>query len=139
MRDLFTKDLGWKLFSLFLAAAIWLTVNRILHEASVTVPDSSARTVIYDNQPVGVVSAAADVRAYRVMPTTVKVTVTGPAAAMNTLQANDIHVTVNISGASLISGRLLPVEISTPPNVAVASIEPDKVLVIVPTLPEKKP
>jgi len=139
MRDLFTKDIGWKLFSLFLAAAIWLTVNRILHETNVPTPDSSVRTVIYDNQPVNLVSAMADVRAYHVMPTTVRVTVIGPAGAMNTLQANDLHVTVNIPAASLLNGRLLPVEISTPPNVAVASIEPDKVLVIVPTVPDKKP
>ena len=139
MRDLFTKDIGWKLFSLFLAAAIWLTVNRILHETCAPAPDSTIRTVIYDNQPVSVVSATADVRTYHVMPTTVKVTVVGPAAVMNTLQANDLHVTVNIPAASLLSGRLLQVEISTPPNVAVASIDPDKVLVIVPTVPEKKP
>jgi YbbR domain-containing protein len=139
MRDLFTKDIGWKLFSLLLAAAIWLTVNRILHETSVPAPDSSVHTVIYDNQPVSLVSAMADVHGYHVMPTTVRVTVIGPAAAMNTLQANDLHVTVNIPAASLLSGRLLPVEISTPPNVAVASIEPDKVLVIVPTVPDKKP
>jgi len=139
MRDLFTKDLGWKLFSLFLAAAIWLTVNRILHETSAQVPDSAIRTVIYDNQPVSVVSATADVHGYHVMPTTVKVTVVGPAVVMNTLQANDLHVTVNIPAASLLSGRMFQVEISTPPNVAVASIEPDKVLVIVPTVPDKKP
>jgi YbbR domain-containing protein len=139
MRDLFTKDVGWKLFSLFLAAAIWLTVNRILHETSVPAPDSTIRTVIYDNQPVSVVSATADVRGYHVMPTTVKVTVVGPAAVMNTLQANDLHVTVNIPAANLLSTRLLQVEISTPPNVAVASIDPEKVLVIVPTVPDKKP
>ncbi|HEV2693374.1 MAG TPA: hypothetical protein VG347_10810 [Verrucomicrobiae bacterium] len=139
MRDLFTKDLGWKLFSLFLAAAIWFTVNRILHEASQPVTATSGTPVTYGNLPVAVVCATADVRDFRVLPTTVKVTVVGPSAVMETLQANDLHITVNVPAASLLSGRLLPVEISTPPNVAVASIEPDKVLVIIPTLPEKKP
>jgi YbbR domain-containing protein len=139
MRDLFTKDLGWKLFSLFLAAAIWLTVNRILHEAYVPPTTSSGSPVTYGNLPVTVVSALADVRAFHIAPMTVKVTVTGPASVMNTLQADQLHATVNVSGASLLRGQLLPVEISTPPNVAVASIEPDKVLVIVPIVPDKKP
>ncbi len=139
MRDLFTKDLGWKLFSLFLAAAIWFTVNRILHETSQPVTSTYGNPVTYGNLPVSVLSAAADVRAFHVLPATVKVTVTGPQAVMSTLQANDLHVTVNVPGASLLSGQFLPVEISTPPNVAVASIEPDKVLVIIPPVPEKKP
>jgi len=136
MRDLFTKDLGWKLFSLFLAAAIWLTVNRILQPP---VPDTSVLTVTYDNQPVMVVSALADVRAFHITPATVKVTVTGPASVMSKLQADEVHAHVNLTGASLTHGQLLPVEISGPPKVAVASIEPDKVLVIIPTLPEKQP
>ena len=139
MRDLFTKDVGWKLFSLFLAAAIWLTVNRILHETNVPAASTSGTPVTYGNLPITVVSALADVRAFHLAPTTVKVTVTGPAAVMNTLQADQLHATVNVPAAGLLSGRLLLVEISTPPNVAVASIEPDKVLVIVPTMPEKKP
>jgi YbbR domain-containing protein len=139
MRDIFFKDIGWKLFSLLLAAAIWFTVHRILHEAVTALPDETVRTVTYDNLPVTPVSMTADVHAYSVAPASVKIAVTGPDSAMNTLQANEIHATANITGASLTHGQLVPVEISLPAKVAVVSIEPDKVLVVVPPAPQKNP
>ncbi len=138
MRDLFTKDLGWKIFSLFLAAAIWFTVNTVLHESAVPVPDTSFKTITYDNLSVAVVAATADVRAYHVAPVTVKVTVTGPATAMKTLQAGELRATVNVTGASFANGLILPVEISLPPKVAIVAIEPDRVLVTPPIAPGKK-
>lgn len=139
MRDLLTKDLGWKVFSLLLAAAIWLTVNRILHEAIIPSAAVNGSPVTYGNLPVTLVSSTADVRAFHVAPMTLKVTVTGPASVMNTLQADQLHATATVSGASLTHGQLVPVEISLPPRVAIVSIEPDKVLVIVPNPPDKKP
>jgi YbbR domain-containing protein len=139
MRDLFTKDIGWKLFSLVLAAAIWLTVHRILNETNGVAPEVGGTTVTYDNLPITAVSATADVRDFHIAPNTVKVVVTGPASAMNTLQADQLHASVNIAGASLTHGLILPVEISLPSQVAVVSIYPEKVLVIIPVPPEKKP
>jgi YbbR-like protein len=138
MRDLFFKDLGWKLFSLFLAAAIWFTVHRILHEAAIPQPDTSASAVTYDNLPIAIVSASADVRDFRVVPLAVKVTVTGTAESIKTLQASQVHAVVNLTGASLGRDPHLPVEISAPTNVAIVSITPPRVLVILPPAPPKK-
>ena len=53
MRDWVTKDLGWKLFSLFLAVGIWLTVHKIYEE-----PKAATGPVTFGNLPVLVVSAA---------------------------------------------------------------------------------
>lgn len=139
MRDFFTKDLSWKLFSLFLAMAVWFTANRILHESVVLAPDANIRTVTYDNLPVTVVSATSDVRAFLAVPTAVKVVVSGPVAAMNSLRASELHAIVNVTGANLERGALLPVEISSPANVAVTIIEPDRVLITPPVPTESKP
>ena len=139
MRDFFTKDLGWKLFSLFIAAAIWFTVNGILHESAMPAPDANVKTITYDNLSVTVVSATADVHAYRATPATVKVTVTGPAAAMKTLQAGELHPTVNVTAASVAIGLIMPVEISAPAKVTIVSVEPDRVLVSPPAVTGKKP
>src|ERR1019366_5515749 len=105
----------------FLAAAIWFTVNRILHETSVPQPDRTASTLTYDNLPIAIVSAAADVRNFRVTPLAVKVTVTGPAESMRTLQVGQIHAVVNLTGTALDRDQHLPVEISAPTNVTVIS------------------
>ena len=132
MRDFFLKDLGWKIFSLLLATALWFTANRILHESSVPPSDSSLVPITFGSLPVKVVSTEANVHEFHVAPATVKVTVIGPATTMNTLQADDIHATVNLIGASLSQSMVLPVEISLPPKIAITSLEPNRVLVTPP-------
>ena len=136
MRDLFIKDWGWKLLSLILAAGIWLTVHKIIDPKN-TDASAAGSTFTYDNLPVTVVSAVADVHGCRVIPAAVKVTVSGPSNIMNTLQIGQVHAVVNLTSTNLAGDSHLPVEISAPPNVTVTGIDPTIVLVIVPPAPAK--
>jgi YbbR domain-containing protein len=139
MRDWVTKDLGWKLFSLFLAVSIWLTVHKIYEEPKAASGPAAGNTVTFGNLPVRVVSAAADVRNFRVAPLTVKVTVSGSAEDMARLQADQVHAVVNLTDIGPERDLHLPVDVSAPPGVTLVSVAPTKVGVIVPPSPNKKP
>jgi YbbR domain-containing protein len=127
MRDWLTKDIGWKIFSVILAIVIWVTVHKIYEEPGAAT--SRARENTYGDLPVLVVSESADVHDFRVAPATVSVTVSGPPEAMSTLQANEIRATVDLTTGKELRRK---VEISTPPNVTLVSVEPSHVGVIVP-------
>jgi YbbR domain-containing protein len=139
MRDWVTKDLGWKLFSLFLAVAIWLTVHKIYEEPGAVAGLAGGKTVTFGNLPVRVVSAAADVRYFRVAPLTVKVTVSGSAEDLAELQAGQVHAAVILTDIGPERDLHLPVDVSAPPGVTLVSVDPPKVGVIVPPPPNKKP
>ena len=139
MRDWFTKDFGWKLISLFLAVAIWLTVHKIYEEPSAASGLAGGNTVTFGNLPVLVVSATADVRDFRAARLTVKVTVSGSAEDIAKLQADQVHAVVNLTDIGPERDLHLPVEVSAPPGVTLVSVDPPKVGVIIPPPPEKKP
>ena len=52
MRDWITKDIGWKVFSVILAVAIWLTVHKIYEEPRTAAASIAGSTVTYGNLPV---------------------------------------------------------------------------------------
>jgi YbbR domain-containing protein len=133
MHDWLTKDVGWKIFSVFLALVIWLTVHRIYEEPGAAT--SRARENTYSDLPVLIVSESADVHDFRVVPGTVSVTVSGSPEAMSTLQANEIRATVDLTTGKELRRK---VEISTPPNVTLVSINPSHVTVILPSPPKIK-
>lgn len=139
MRDWFTKDLSWKLFSVFLALTIWLTVHKIREAPDLSDEMTPGTTLTYGNLPVEIVSAMADVHDYRVVPAALIVKVSGPPKVMAVLQANEIHAIVNLTG--ILPGRnpKWPVLVSTPPGVTLISVDPPEVGVIIPPKPETQP
>jgi YbbR domain-containing protein len=128
MRNLLLKDLGWKLFSLFLATAIWLTVHKINDESEVVPAAFTGDRVTFD-LPVLIVSRASDVRDFRVEPGTVSVTVAAPPEVIATLEGSEIRPLVDLSdiaGAKDLSRR---VEVSAPAGVTLVSVDPTNVVV----------
>jgi YbbR domain-containing protein len=133
MHDWLTKDLGWKVFSLFLAVIVWLTVYKIREEPEILAAAGIENT--YGNLPVHLLSATTDVHNYRIDPDTVVVTVSGPPKTMAVLQANQIHAMVNLTNIESSPDLYLPVEVSTPAGVTLMSVEPAEVRLIVPLAP----
>jgi hypothetical protein len=141
MRDWFIKDLGWKLFSILLALAIWLTVHKILEESApppiITPPlPPSPVAMTFTNLPVLIVSAAADVREFHVTPNAVTVTVSGQPEIMAALQADQVHALVDLTDIEAARNLHRRVDISTPTGVTLVNVDPVEVNVVIP--PQRK-
>jgi YbbR domain-containing protein len=137
MRDLLFKDFGWKLFSLLLAAGIWLTVHRILLESPEPATPGGTSSLTYGNLPVLIVAAAADVHLYRVAPNMVSITVRGSPDAIAVLQANQIRATVDLTDVESAGELKRRVDVSVPSGITLVSIDPPKVGIIIPPSPAK--
>jgi YbbR domain-containing protein len=132
MRDWFTKDFGWKIFSVILAVIIWLTVHKIYEEPRASAASIPGDTVTYGDLPVLVVSTAADVHDFRVNPGTVSVTVSGSPAAIAVLQANQIRAVVDLTDIESARDLKRRVDVSVPSGVTLISVDPSRVGVIAP-------
>ena len=137
LRDLLTKDWGWKLFSLLLAVAIWLTVHKIIDEPKNSEATAAGNPVTYHNLTVLIVSRTADVHLHRAIPRTVSVTVSGPPDVIAVLQANEIRATVDITEGDSVQDLKWRVDVSVPTGVKLVNIDPPRVGVIIPPISAK--
>jgi len=133
LRDIVIKDVGWKLFSLVLATVIWFTVSR--EPAKPGNPGNPLAVSLprtFTNLPVVVMSSAADVRAFKVKPDTVRVTVSGRREIVDLLLERDIRVTVDLTGIESARGLQARVTVAVPPGVTFIAAKPPEVDVVVP-------
>lgn len=131
MRKWLTKDFWWKLFSVFLAVVVWITIHKYRQESYQ--PGAGGVENIYGDLPIHIVSASADVRDYRVAPATVSVTVSGSKNVMGILQANQIHAFVDLTDLAPDSkDSRRTVQVTTPMGVTLVSVEPSRVGIILP-------
>lgn len=138
LREFIVKDFGWKLLSLALAVAIWLTVKGFSSDSGT----QTERT--FTDLPAQIVSGTTDVRTFRVNPAVVQVTVKGRPDIIKALTEREIHVFVDGSTADPTRNFRQRVDVSTPTRITIAKVEPAEVEVIVPprpsaTAPHSKP
>jgi len=132
LRDVILRNLGWKMLSLGLAVAIWLPIHDALNERG------GARVRTFDDIPAQIVSGTTDVRAFRVDPKKVSISVQGPAQMINVLTDREIHAFVDVTSADISQNFNRPLRIATPAGVTLMRVEPAEVTVIVPPKPPAK-
>jgi hypothetical protein len=121
-----------------LAVVIWLTVHKIREEPGAVPVPAAGSPVTYDNLPVLIISAASDMRDFRVLPGAVTVKVSGAPEVIAVLQANQIHPVVDLTDITDAHNLKRRVEVSTPPGVTLVSVEPPEVGVLIPPKNEGK-
>ncbi len=125
VRDILFKNFGWKLLSVALAFAIWLTVKTTSAEEGQT-------ERVFLALPLQIVSGTADVRTFRMEPTTVTVTLKGRPEIINRLNEREIHCLADVTSADLTQNFRRHVDVAVPSGITVVHVEPAEVQITPP-------
>ena len=123
-RDLILNHFWLKLFSLVLAALIWLAIRANL--SSEAPPAKAMQTEAvreFPQCPVLLMAFAADRRPFKVEPSQVSVTIRGPVARVAQLQDHELHAYVQWQPGRSPAG-LWAVEVHAPHGLEVIHVQP---------------
>ncbi|HEY9173271.1 MAG TPA: CdaR family protein [Verrucomicrobiae bacterium] len=133
LRNLFLHDLGLKLFALGLALLIWATVQFAIRKEIIGIGPSGPQAMrTFEDLPVMVLSGAADVRAFRVAPACVAVTVRGEREILRQLTEKEMRATVDLTDIAEARDLRKHVDVATPPGITLVRVAPPDVEVVVP-------
>ena len=125
LRDILFKNFGWKLLSVALASAIWLTVK--------TTSAAEGQTErVFLTLPLQIVSGTADVRTFQMEPSAVTITLKGRTEIINRLAEREIHCLVDVTSADLTQNFRRHVDVAVPSGITVIHIEPAEVQITPP-------
>lgn len=130
-RNILFRNFGWKLLSLALAVIIWLTIKALSAEQGQT-------ERMFVNLPIQIVSGTADVRAFKVEPSTINVTLKSRPGVMNRLTEREIRPLVDITSADVTQSFRRHVDVIVPNGITVVRFEPTEVQITPPPKPEPK-
>jgi hypothetical protein len=128
-RRLIEENLGLKAFSLLLAALIWFTIRFGLHHDVSLTASRLKDQRIFGPLPITVMTEAADLRSFRVVPSEVTVTVTGNPEMLQRLTSREIQVFVNLVDAQDTPGMLKKIDVFPPFGISVRKVNPPVVQV----------
>jgi YbbR domain-containing protein len=131
LRNLIARDFLLKVFSLALAVLIWLTLS-LQREGGPPATGLPLPERTFEDLPVMVTFRAQDMRAFKIRPTVVQVTVRADARLLDKLPSQELRPIVDLSGVEPGSVLRKRIEVLPPPGVTVVSVEPMDVEVDVP-------
>ncbi len=124
LRQLITRNLGWKVVSVVLATLVWLSFR-----SGVPSRIKQGGTVSLPRQEVRILKLADDTRQYRLEPSTVDITLGGNPDVLDRLQIDDLHVFVRAGRGPLPPAKPQPVSVHAPAGITVLAITPPEVTI----------
>ncbi|KAF0178226.1 MAG: hypothetical protein FD161_1973 [Limisphaerales bacterium] len=121
-RDAILQNFWLKLFSLVLATMIWFAIFGAQNNLRPSQPALGTVTRKIEHVPITVMKSAADLRAFRVEPSQIDVTVRGPIAEVQALTARQLEVFINLTDVHDTAGLNKKILVHTPPGIAVVAV-----------------
>ena len=133
LRHFFQHNLGLKIFSLFLATLIWVSIrfgmDNNLHLNLPHNPILSVDRKDLLRLSIGVLTPSGSSGGYTVTPAEVLVSISGDAAALGELKAEDVKAFVDLTQHQQSQAEFHTVRVHLPPGITLLRITPKSVRV----------